>query len=57
MVFAMENMIHSHESILYTFKENLAMAQNHMKEQTYQHLSKCSVEIGAYVFLHLQPYK
>jgi hypothetical protein len=33
------------------------MAQNHMKQQAYQHRSERSFEVGDWVFLILQPYK
>jgi hypothetical protein len=33
------------------------MAQNHMKQQEYQHRSERSFEVGNWVFLILQPYK
>ena len=35
----------------------MTMAQNHMKQQAYQHRSERSFEVGYWVFLRLQPYK
>jgi hypothetical protein len=43
---------HSH-----TLKENLVMAQNHMKQQADQGCSECQFVEGDQVFLRLQPYK
>jgi hypothetical protein len=45
------------EVILRTLKENLVMAQNHMKQQADQSRSECQFEEGDQMFLHLQPYK
>jgi hypothetical protein len=42
---------------LATLKDNMAMAQNHMKQQADQHRSKRSFQVGDLVFLRLQPYK
>lgn len=56
-VDAVDNTLHNKESILCTLKDNLAMAQNRMKQQVGQHRSKRSFEEGDQVFLHLQPYK
>jgi hypothetical protein len=44
-------------TILCTLKENLVMAQNHMKQQADQGHSECQFVEGDQVFLHLQPYK
>jgi len=44
------------EAILHTLKENLFMAQNHMKQQAYQGHSECQFVEGDHVFLRLQPY-
>ena len=41
---------------LVTLKDNLAMAQNRMKQQADQHRSKRSFEVGDLVFLRLHPY-
>ena len=40
-----------------TLKDNLARAQNCMKQQADQHQSKRSFEVGDLEFLRLQPYK
>jgi hypothetical protein len=45
------------EAILRTLKENLIMAQNHMKQQTDQGRSERQFVEGDQVFLRLQPYK
>jgi hypothetical protein len=45
------------EDILRTLKENLVMAQNHMKQQADQGHSKHQFAEGDQVFLRLQPYK
>jgi hypothetical protein len=45
------------EAILHTLKENLVMAQNHMKQQEDQGLSERQFVEGDQVFLQLQPYK
>jgi hypothetical protein len=45
------------EAILHTLKENLVMAQNHMKQQADQGHSEHQFVEGDQVFLHLQPYK
>jgi hypothetical protein len=45
------------EAILHTLKENLVMAQNHMKQQANQGRSECQFAEGDQVFLRLQPYK
>jgi hypothetical protein len=45
------------ESILHTLKENLVMAQNHMKQQADQGRSECQFVEGDQVFLRLQSYK
>jgi hypothetical protein len=44
-------------AILCTLKENLVMAQNHMKQQADQGRSEREFAEGDQVFLHLQPYK
>jgi hypothetical protein len=44
-------------TILHTLKENLVMAQNHMKQQADQGHSEREFVEGDQVFLHLQPYK
>jgi hypothetical protein len=45
------------EDILCTLKENLVMAQNHMKQQADQGRSERQFAKGDQVFLRLQPYK
>jgi hypothetical protein len=44
-------------AILYTLKENLAMAQNRMKQQADQGRSERQFAEGDQGFLRLQPYK
>ena len=53
----MENLLQQREWNLATLKDNLAMAQNCMKQQADQHRSKRSFEVGGLVFLRLQSYK
>jgi hypothetical protein len=43
--------------VLKILKENLAMAQNRMKQQANQNCSEKDFEVGDWVFLRLQPYK
>ena len=45
------------EAIVCTFKENLVMAQNRMKQQVDQGHSEFQFFKGDQVFLRLQPYK
>jgi hypothetical protein len=45
------------QEVLQILKDNLTMAQNHMKQQADQHRSERSFEVGDWVFLRLQPYK
>ena len=45
------------EDILYTLKENLVMAHNHMNQQAYQGRFERQFAEGDQVFLRLQPYK
>jgi hypothetical protein len=52
-----EDHIEHQQQVLQTLKDNLAMAQNHMKQQADQHRSEISFEVGDWVFLRLQPYK
>ena len=53
----MDSLLQNQEAPLSILKENLEMAQNHMKQQVDQHHSKHSFEEGGHVFHHLQPYK
>jgi hypothetical protein len=46
-----------HATILHTLKENLVMAQNHMKRQEEQGRFETKFFEGDQVFLHLKPYK
>jgi hypothetical protein len=52
-----EDHIEHRQQFLQILKENLTMAQNHMKQQADQHRSEISFEVGDWVFLRLQPYK
>jgi hypothetical protein len=45
------------EDILHTLKENLVMAQNHMKQQADHSHSECQFAKGDQVFLRMQTYK
>jgi transposase InsO family protein len=56
-VQAVEDHIENQQEVLQILKDNLTMAQNHMKQQADQHRSERSFEVGDWVFLRLQPYK
>jgi hypothetical protein len=56
-VQAVEDHIKNQQQVLQILKDNLTMAQNHMKQQADQHRSERSFELGDWVFLRLQPYK
>ena len=56
-VQAMEDHIGHQQQVLHPLKDNLTLAQNRMKQQTYQHPSERIFEAGDRVFLWLQPYK
>ena len=52
-----DNNLTSHADIVCILKDNLVLAQNHMKRWAKQHHSKCLIDEGDQVFLHIQPYK
>lgn len=52
-----ENKLIARDEILRTLKENLAVAQNRMKQQADKHHCERHFEEGDQVFLRLQPYK
>ena len=52
-----ETLLQWRDWTLATLKDNLAMAQNCMKQQANQHHSEHSFKVGDLVFLQLQPYK
>jgi hypothetical protein len=54
---AVEAHIEHQQEVLKILKDNLTMAQNHMKQQADQHRSERSFEVRDWVFLRLQPYK
>jgi hypothetical protein len=56
-VQAVEDHIGNQQKVLKLLKDNLVMAQNMMKRQTYQHHSEREFEVGDWVFLRIQPYK
>jgi hypothetical protein len=56
-VQAVDQTLTVQEAILLTLKENLVMAQNHMKQQADQGHSERQFAEGDQVFLRLQPYK
>jgi hypothetical protein len=56
-VQAVDQTLTVREAILRTLKENLVMAQNHMKQQADQGHSEHQFVEGDQVFLRLQPYK
>ena len=45
------------QKVMQVLKDNLTMAQNHMKQQTYQHRTEREFEVADWVFVRLQPYK
>ena len=51
-----DHLLHQ-QQVLSVLKENLAMAQNRMKQEADQHCSERNFEVGDWVFLRLQPYK
>ena len=53
----MEYHIEHQQQVLQLLKDNLAMAQNLIKQHAYQHHCEISFEVGEWVFLRLQPYK
>ena len=53
----MEDHIEHQQQVLQILKDNLTMAQNHIKQQADQHRSERSFEVGDLVFLRLQTYK
>ena len=56
-VQAIEDHLLHQQQVLSGLKENLAMAQNRMKQKADQHRSERNFEVGDWVFLRLQPYK
>jgi hypothetical protein len=54
-VQAVDQMLTVRETILRTLKENLIMAQNHMKQRADQGLFEHQFEEGDQVFLGLKP--
>jgi hypothetical protein len=52
-----EDHIKHQQQVLQILKDNLTMAQNHMKQQADQNCSERSFEVGDWVFLRLQLYK
>ena len=52
-----ETLLQNRDWTLATLKNNLAMAQNCMKQQADQCQFKRSFEVGDLMFLQLQPYK
>jgi hypothetical protein len=49
--------IKNKQQVLQILKDNWTMAQNRMKQQTDQHRSERSFEVGDWAFLRIQPYK
>jgi hypothetical protein len=56
-VQVVEDHIEHQQQVLQILKDNMTMAQNHMKQQVDQHHSERSFEVWDWVFLRLQPYK
>jgi hypothetical protein len=55
-VQAVEDHIEHQQQVIQILKDNLTMAQNHMKQKTDQYCSERSFEVGDWVFLRIQPY-
>jgi transposase InsO family protein len=53
LVQAVEDHIENQQQVLQILKDNLTMADNHMKQQADQHRSERSFEVGDWVFLRL----
>jgi hypothetical protein len=56
-VQSIDALLQGHTTTVAALKDNLHMAQNHMKQQADQHCSKRVFQKGDQVFLWLQPYK
>ncbi|KAH9313676.1 hypothetical protein KI387_022303 [Taxus chinensis] len=56
-VRVVEEHIQYQQEVLSSLKENLFMAQNHMKQQVDQHCTERHFEVGDWVFVWLQLYK
>ena len=52
-----EDHIGNQQEVLKLLKDNLVMAQNRMKQKTYQYHNEREFEVGDWVFFRLQPYK
>ena len=52
-----EDHIKHQQQVLEILKDNLTMAQNHMKQKEDQHRSEIIFEVGYLIFLRLKPYK
>ena len=52
-VEAVEDHIEHQQQVLQLLKDNLVLAQNRMKQQTYQHHSERSFDVGDWVLLQL----
>ena len=50
-----ETILQNRDCTLENLKDNLSVAQNHMKKQVDQHQSKWSIEVRDMVFLRLNP--
>ena len=54
---ALKGQLEENKRVMQVLKDNLTMAQNHMKQQTYQHRAEREFELADWVFIRLQPYK
>ena len=54
---AVKDQLENNQWIMQTLKDNLTMAQIHMKQQVEQHRSKREFELVDWVFIRLQLYK
>ena len=52
-----KDQLEDNQRIMQTLKDNLTMAQNHMKQQADQHRTEREFELADWVFVRLQPYK
>ena len=56
-VSEVRNQLEKSQKIFELLKDNLIMAQNHMRKQANQCITKREFEVGDWVFIRLQPYK
>ena len=54
---SIKGQLQDNQRIMQTLKDNLTMAQNHMKQQAEQHRTEREFELANWVFVRIQPYK